>query len=75
MRLRESATGERRQPTHYAYSLFVLQVIKATDTFSLARERAWMFKRRSAATGPISMEVDNKPEHLYRDVGVRGILD
>jgi hypothetical protein len=34
-----------------------------------------MFKRSSAATGSISMEVDNEPEHLYRDVGVRGIQD
>jgi hypothetical protein len=31
----------------------------------MGQERAWMFKRRSAATGSISMEeVNNKPEHL-----------
>jgi hypothetical protein len=30
-------------------------------------------EEESAATGSISMEVDNEPEHLYRDVGVRGI--
>jgi hypothetical protein len=39
-------------------------------------EEAWVFsEEESAATGSISMEVNNQPEHLYRNVGVRGIQD
>jgi hypothetical protein len=70
MRERESATGERRQPTTTPTAYSYYKSATVTETFSLAREEAWMFSLKECSPELTSSEeVNMNPEHLYCDRG------
>jgi hypothetical protein len=69
---RARATGERRQPTHNPYSLFILQSVNATGCLAWEERRAWMF-REGVQAGVDSWELTYNRSTSIATVGVRKI--
>jgi hypothetical protein len=73
---REGESHRRKETTYkYPYSLFISQERTVTETFSMGKREAWMFREEKRVLEPelILIEEVNMNWSTSIDVGVHGI--